>query len=155
MLCWKILLLGSLSISQFSFPIKIWKLQFSSTAAVIEIALALLAEGCEAGKEGERNSHSAEELVEGGHRKGMGRTGRLHISRNSQEKREKRRWHMSAETLFHCVPISYFNELRNLVQTQAKTESSPPCSISPFDRFTVLPTCAGYYLHIISSLSIL
>lgn len=42
MLCWASLLLGSLQISQFSFPIKIGKLQFSSTAALIEIALSVL-----------------------------------------------------------------------------------------------------------------
>lgn len=42
MLCWPSLLLGSLQISQFSFPIKIGKLQFSGTAALIEIALSLL-----------------------------------------------------------------------------------------------------------------
>lgn len=127
MLCWASLLLGSLQISQFSFPIKIGKLQFRGTAALIEIALSLLVRAVGWGRKGEEQlQHKGAGW--GQTQKRQGRTRRLHIRRSTQE---KLRWCTSAQALFHCVLISYFNELRNLVQIRAKAESSPPVPSCP------------------------
>lgn len=121
-LCWPSLLLGSLQISQFSFPIKIGKLQFSGTAALIEIALSLLVRAVRwRGKGEEQLQHRGAGW--GQAQKRQGRTRSLHIKRSTQK---KLRWCPSAQALLHCVPISYFNGLRNLVQIRARAESSPP-----------------------------
>lgn len=147
MLCWEILLLGSLGISQFSFSIKIWKSQFSGTAAAIEISLALLAEGSEVGKEGERNSCNREVV--------WGQAWEGQWGFTSAEVSRKEVMDMCRECI-PCVPISYFNASINLlVQTRAKTDSSPLCSILWFDLFSVLTTCARNYLQVTNILRIL
>lgn len=138
MLCWASLLLGSLQISQFSFPIKIGKLQFSGTAALIEIALALLVRAVRWRRKG-RNSCSTEELAGDRHKKG--REGQGGFTSGEAPKRSGGDVHQ--HRLFPCVPISYFSELGNLVQIRAKAESSPlvpSCSL----------TCSWTSLNIIT-----
>lgn len=83
MLCWASLLLGSLQISQFSFPIKIGKLQFSGTAALIEIALSLLVRAVRWRRKG-RGAAAVQRSWLGTDTKKAGKERRLHIRRNTQ-----------------------------------------------------------------------